>query len=356
MPKDDAAAARAARPARIVVIRDHCTRVAGAECGRCALACPKGAISFTEEGLPAIDEQACSKCGICFGICDAFSSTRITMIDVHARIRRIALRGDRVMLTCKENLPPGFEPADNVVVLPCLACLSPELWAVVLAENIEPTIACDLSYCADCTRAGAIAETLYTHAIETAQAWTGRTVGFAREIPEKEREGERPARGEGADRRAAFENLLGDVGDITSGKRRLRNSATLQRIHEQRERSRAAARLNLSGTGAFSSLSPEGRTRKIMTPKRLLLLEALDRLPEAAERVPVYLSATDADACDGCLACAKGCPTGARFVSPEDGTLAFDARYCISCGICVGVCPNGAVDIEEHTAEAFRAL
>ena len=40
-----------------------------------------------------------------------------------------------VVLTCKENVFPGLEPAANVVVLPCLACLSPEFWTLVLTEN-----------------------------------------------------------------------------------------------------------------------------------------------------------------------------------------------------------------------------
>ena len=124
------------RPNQIVVLRDYCTRTHGAACDRCALACPLDAISFAEDGRPVIDADACTRCGICLGICDAFSSSRVTMIDVHARIRRIALRGEDVVLTCKENIFPGLEPAANVVVLPCLACLSPEFWTLVLTENI----------------------------------------------------------------------------------------------------------------------------------------------------------------------------------------------------------------------------
>ena len=141
-----AAAGGSERPQRIVVLRDFCLRAHGADCERCALACPQGAVSFAEDGIPAIDEDACTRCGICLGVCDAFSSTRVTMADLHARIRRIALRGERVVLTCKENVFPGLEPAANVVVLPCLACLSPEFWTLVLAEGIDVTIAADLSY------------------------------------------------------------------------------------------------------------------------------------------------------------------------------------------------------------------
>ena len=101
---DGSSADTEGRPNQIVVLRDYCTRVRGADCSRCALACPHDAIGFAEDGRPTIDTDACTRCGICLGICDAFSSSRVTMIDVHARIRRIALRGEDVVLTCKERL------------------------------------------------------------------------------------------------------------------------------------------------------------------------------------------------------------------------------------------------------------
>ena len=66
-----AAAGGSERPQRIVVLRDFCLRAHGADCERCALACPQGAVSFAEDGIPAIDEDACTRCGICLGVCDA---------------------------------------------------------------------------------------------------------------------------------------------------------------------------------------------------------------------------------------------------------------------------------------------
>ncbi|WP_368042436.1 4Fe-4S dicluster domain-containing protein [Gordonibacter massiliensis (ex Traore et al. 2017)] len=349
----DAAADAPERPQRIVVLRDFCMRAHGADCERCALACPHGAISFSDDGVPVIDPDACSRCDICLGVCDAFSSTRVTMADLHARIRRIALRGETVVLTCKENVFPGLEPAANVVVLPCLACLSPEFWTLVLAENIDVEIAADLTYCADCERAGDMGELLYSHAVETAEAWSGRPVGFTDVIPEKENLVKDLANPVGVDRRSAFANLVGDVGDIASGKRRLRNSEVLQEFYERRERSRALARLNLGNGTEFNDFVPEGRTKKTMWPKRQMLLEALDRDPGIAERVPLVVSETDCERCTNALACAAVCPTGARRPDPADGTLAYDARYCIGCGLCANACPEGAVDLVEVTAEAL---
>lgn len=352
-PENNGSIPHEERPNSIVVLRDFCVRTRGAECERCALACPQRAISFSEDGLPVIDGDACTRCGICLGICDAFSSSRVTMLDLHARIRRIALRGEDVVLTCKENIFPGLEPAANVVVLPCLATLSPEFWTLVLSENVPVRIAADLAYCADCERAGEMGEMLYTHAIETAEVWSGRKVGYTDVIPEKENLVKDLANPDGVDRRSAFTNLIGDVGDIASGKRRLRNSEVLQQFYERKERARARARLNLAEGTQFNNFVPEGRTRKTMHPKRQLLLEAIDRDPAIAARVPVVISTTDCERCTNTLACCTACPTGARFPNPDTGVLDFDARYCIGCGLCVGACPEGAVELAEATAELF---
>ena len=253
----------------------------------------------------------------------------------------------------RKNVFPGLEPAANVVVLPCLACLSPEFWTLVLTENIPVRIAADLAYCADCERAGEMGEMLYAHAVETAEEWSGAKVGYLDEIPEKENLVRDLANPEGVDRRSAFTNLVSDVGDIASGKRRLRNSDVLQQFYERKERARARARLNLVDGVQFNDFVPQGRTKHVMWPKRQLLLEAIDRNPDIAARVPVVLSETDRSRCTNSLDCVAACPTGARFPSPENGELSFDARYCIGCGLCVDACPQQAIELVEATAAVF---
>ncbi|MEG0072362.1 MAG: 4Fe-4S ferredoxin [Raoultibacter sp.] len=360
IPAASGAAAQTAAPdgvpqphSKVLLLKDYCVRSKGAVCNRCKIACPHGAISFAasddETGLPAIDAEACTRCGICFGICDAFSSTRVTMLDLHARIRRIALTGDCVYITCTENIFPGFTPAHNVVVVPCLATLAPEFWTLVLAENIDVSIACDLTYCADCEVAGSLAETLYTHAIQTAETWTGKRIGFSAEIPEKRKLVEEYTDERGFDRRSAFTKTLTDVGDIASGKRRLRNSEVLQDFFERREKNKAIANLNLAETDIFSDFLPNGRTRKMMFPKRRLLLEALERTPEIAENIPVYLSTTEAKLCTHTYDCVAACPAGARLIE-SNGDIELDKRFCIGCGICVNVCAAEACDLVEATA------
>lgn len=338
---------------QIRVVRDFCTRMRGAECERCAIACPHDAISFDEDGRPVIDADACTRCGICLGICDAFSSTRVTMLDLHARMGRIARRGEDVVLTCKENVFPGLEPAANVIVLPCLACLSPEFWTLALAENMTIKVACDLGYCADCDRAGEIAEVLFGHAMQTAEEWSDRTIGALDEIPEKEQLLRDLANPEGVGRREAFTNLVGDVGDIATGKRRLRNSEVLQQFYERRERARALTRLNVSDIEQINDFAPMGRTKKLLFPKRRMLLEALDRDPSIAPNIPVVVSQTDCGLCTDALDCVAACPTGARFPDPEAEAIQLDVRHCIGCGLCVAACENGAIELVETTAEAL---
>ena len=335
------------RPNQIVVLRDYCTRVRGADCSRCALACPHDAIGFAEDGRPTIDADACTRCGICSGICDAFSSSRVTMIDAHARIRRIALRGEDVVLTCKENVFPGLEPAANVVVLPCPG---PPVARVLdagadgehpRAHRGRPRLLRRLRACGRDGRDAVFPR------LETAEEWSGAKVGYLDEIPEKENLVRDLANPEGVDRRSAFTNLVSDVGDIASGKRRLRNCDDAAAVlRAQGARARAGARLNLVDGVQFNDFVPQGRTKHVMWPKRQLLLEAIDRNPDIAARVPAVLSETDRSRCTNSLDCVAACPTGARFPSPENGELSFDARYCIGCGLCVDACPQQAIELD----------
>lgn len=98
---------------KVLTIPEHCTRTHDANCTRCQLACPAKAISFDEAGAPVIDRDACTKCGVCMGVCDAFSSSSATALRLYDHLRKVAMRGEIVYLTCEENVFPGFEPAKN---------------------------------------------------------------------------------------------------------------------------------------------------------------------------------------------------------------------------------------------------
>lgn len=353
--QNERASQEAAPKQRVVVEAAYCTRAAGSDCARCARICPHGAILLPEgTHAPEIDHAACNGCGVCFGICDAFASTHLTMADLHARIRRIATSGRRAYLTCRENVFPGLAVDSNVVVLPCISMVPPELWTLLLAENIRLSVACDFKYCEDCARAGAIGAALFPRAIEMAEARTGGEVKFSYRIPEKKSLVDKYARdNETTDRRAAFEGLFSDVTEIASGKRRLRNSEVLADYYQKKERMRAISKLNLASENPLPQLSPEGFVSTCLFPRQKWLLEAVGRKPEIAPRVPIALSTTDMSLCDGSHACVDACPTGARQIDRTNGKVALDPTLCVGCGICVDACPRGAASVEEATAEAY---
>ena len=345
------------RTAQIATLKGFCTRARGAECRRCELACPADAVSFDASRLPVIDADACTLCGICLGICDAFTSKHVTMEDVHERFVRIAKRGEEVVVTCEENLAEGARPAANVVVVPCLAALAPEFWTVVLAENMTVRIALDFKRidCRKCSRAGELGEALYTRAVETAESYTERTVGYQRVVPEREdlvKDYTNPA---DVDRRGAFESMADDVVGIATGKRRLRNSKVLNDYVTRREKARAQVRLRLAEGVEHEDFAPAGQRRRTLWPKRKFLLAAIESEPSVAARVPLLLSHTDAQRCRGTQDCVEACPTGARQPAEEGRPATFLPRYCIACGLCVAACPEHAVELEECTGADLRA-
>lgn len=344
---------------RIVVLPDFCLNPRGGSCSRCVRACPAGAISLEGEGgLPVVDEDACTMCGICLGICDVFASNSVTMTDLASRMRRAASRGEGLFVTCPVNVAAagvGFECAPCVVEVPCLAALSPEFWTLVLVECPDVKIACDLALCPECERAGSVAEMLYTHAVETAQAWSGKTVDIVDEVPAKTGYLQSFVTGGELDRRGAFTHFAGNVADAASGDYRKRNSGVLQEFYERQERMRAMTRQMATPPAELNRFDATGRTRRALPPKRKMLLDAIERDPAIAARVPVAVSDTDCSLCCNALDCARACPTGARSPHAENGLLTFDARFCTGCGLCVQACKEQAAFLVEDTAEAFRA-
>lgn len=339
---------------KVAVVKQYCTHAAGSDCARCLLCCPHDAITLEEGKAPKVDRDACTGCGICFGVCDAFASTHLTMADLHARLRRIAVSGRRAYLTCRENVFPGLDVDTNVVVLPCLSMISPDMFTLLMAENIRLTIACDLSYCEDCSRAGALGGMLYPQAIKVAEDRTGQKVLFTYRIPEKQTlvgkytDGEDPL-----GRRQAFTGFADDIAEIATGKRHLRNSTVLQDYYQKKERQRASALVNLADESAFDDFKPAGHVRKVLFPQKKCVLEAVQRRPDIAGSIPVAVSATDLSLCTDAHHCVESCPTGARGIDKGSGKLSFDNRLCVGCGICVDACEQGACSVEEATAAIY---
>lgn len=355
-------------PQRILVLRDFCIRGVNAACDRCLSACPANAISLAEN-VAEIDRDACTLCGICQGICDAFTSTGVKVSDIDAAVMRIALSEPNrdVLITCSRNVPNNEEAASNVVSVPCLAMIPVELWTKFLARGIKVSVAVDLGACESCSanskaanpheeKPAGDAEDLYASAIAQAEAYSGRQVGFSETVPKASDESllARLARaGESGDRRDAFSDIVASFRDASSGALRKRTDQRLRRVVEQNDRIRQRTKLNLGNGQEFNRFSPTGRIRTLMLPSRQMLLEAIEADPMIAPRIELEISQTNPNSCEGDLRCTRACPTGARRPNPQTGELAFESRLCIGCGSCISVCRHDAIALANVTADAL---
>lgn len=331
----------------IATLKSWCTAPHGSGCTRCQAVCPTGAISL-EGGTPVINEELCTRCGMCAGICDAFAFTRITLEDLFARAVREAAEEGSACFTCNDHLFEGIAPRSNVIILPCLAAVPPEFWAALLAEGVEVHLYLDESYCETCTTAGAMGPALFSHALDAAQDWTGRTIRRVNELPEREYLLAAWASVDESDRRGMFAKIARESWDVAEGKHRQRIDGTVSDFHEQQERMRAQGRIEgeaLTGT----PLAP----KKHPAPRLELMVKAAQAMPGRAAGIERYTSTTDASSCTGCRTCIEACPTGARTFDEEQELPQVNPKLCTACGCCIAACAAGACDFAAITAHAY---
>lgn len=222
---------------RIAFHAGPCTRRDGDDCSRCMLICPEAAISFNDDGLPSIDANLCSTCGICIGVCDCFEYADVTTYDYAQRLARKAERRGRIVLCCKEDVFEGLEPAEDVVVTPCLSSISPEMLTYLLARKCDVSSAHDERYCDSCGRGGKFGPRLWKRSFDLASRWTQAAIPAMDAIPEKVDHLSSMAN---PDRRGLFTNAFAAVADVASGSYRERKSSTVDDFLARRDRMRAA--------------------------------------------------------------------------------------------------------------------
>lgn len=326
-----------------------CTRPFDGHCDRCARACPHGAISFKDD-LPVINDELCTNCGICAGICDGFSSARITLEDLMTRALEIAEDGLAVTFACNDLVPIGAQVAENVLVVPCLAYLPPEALTFLLANGAQVNVCCDLSLCAGCQVAGGMASQLFEHCFAVAEAQTGAQIGFVDAVPTTLSLAETLAQEsqEESSRRNMLSSLSNTMTDVTSGHYRAQRSSSTRDYQENRERMRARGHIKQHEGMTLEEFTSDHRIPKYW-PRRSLALKAAQADESAGAALSLWVSATDDSLCCQAHNCVDVCPTGARQIN-EKGRLSYDESYCIACGSCASVCKAGACGFVETTA------
>jgi ferredoxin-type protein NapH len=100
--------------------------------------------------------------------------------------------------------------------------------------------------------------------------------------------------------------------------------------------------------GFFGVVAKDGRGHCHM----LCPIGAVDSIVAAlGARVPfTFRTRVKAQACSGCGACAKSCPTAAITVNAESHLASVDYRRCFQCRLCEDKCPNKAIGISQGIA------
>lgn len=312
-----------------------------------------------EEGKPPrVDDDLCTSCALCAGICDAIVCTDILPLDVLSHALSSAERDGAVHITCMEALPEDIgEPAGNVIVLTCLAELSPEAWTALLAHRIPLVIGCDERTCASCTQAGSRGYAMWDYALSKACEITGASPSFDRAVPQRDsllRElGEKGT----GDRRDLVAGVGATLQDLASGERRKRTSTVVDDCVALQEHMHARAfEASASDTDDLTNALKRKSAYKsrVIPPSLELIKRAVLADRACASRIPLTIADLDETVC-ACTdrPCALKCPTHALRTEFGRATVSYDPASCIGCGYCVAICPHDAITLVQKTAELF---
>ncbi len=261
-----------------------------ATCKRCVDACPEGAVSITGEGIE-IDWKKCTSCGKCIPACPT---------EALAPLTRQLPKSPAVQVACSHQ--QGLVGVKGRLLLPGLWTLDLQL-ALVLASRGVSRIS--IQGCGQCGMAGRVLDERRKEIQERLPCLTIESAGAGQEKEMGRRE---------------FFSVLGREG----------HSRSLKLAGDVA----AAVRERLSPPAKRSPAVPERRRMLICLGQRHLQ--------------PFLTGMSASDRCDGCMMCARFCPTGA--LSEERGEekgerlcLGFSAERCVQCDLCLDICPRAAL-------------
>ena len=362
------------------VIPSKCSRCATKNeqaCALCLEACPTHCLTI-EGAEITVDEDRCLGCGLCFATCptEAFTSKKagIAILDevhLYKNIIKRATSHERAYVTClhaaeQQGLLHATNPHLNLLIVPCLAAITKEVWFAVLADFPNIDILLPPALCQTCpvNANNQAAEKTYETAIATAESWTGTSVGLLGNKEEMDRAQKRELK------RAHFLSSVTDAPEaFLSGKAPKGFEARRDEIVEKYLQrldafsKRAQQKMNLGVPNALlppdfnkteAAMKKRARAAQL-TKNQLLLLATLFYHPHLGPNVMLQKLERDAALCTFCGACEKACITGTvQFTKENKWRLQKEAcAWCEGCSACKNVCPAGALRFEAVPAKGF---
>lgn len=289
----------------------HCvrTRFNGSSCSLCRDACPQGIPEL--DGPVSIDFCACSGCLLCSAACpNGAIEPQLTAEEI-ATVLNLSLP---IMLACH------IAAEECHLRTPCLGFVTDE-YLLAFQSAISPAVGLNLIHCGSCVNRQSVARVR-----ERIDALEGKTgLPIAQKVSVVERAGDMSFQPETLGRRDFFTSLT---------RRLLREaSQVLAPPVNSREKRISYAEKRL--------------------PLRRILLHAALKRVSAGERQRIAElfngNVVRSDACEGCRACTKMCPTGALIENTDRDNDAppftLEPANCTGCGLCVAFCLNKALSL-----------
>lgn len=324
---------------------DRClnARHRGARCTLCANICPAdGAITVTD-GRPALNNEACLRCGACLQRCPTAAYTRPDAFFGKLEKTVAAMPSGRIDLLCPIHPDPDHGPAPQAVQTKrCLAAISAATLLELAAAGAE--IWLDDTFCSVCLL-GDVHPAIEQTAAD-ANGWV-TLLDSAAPVQLRSRQADPPP----AAARPVWEADKPPVSrrGLFGGFRR-----TGQEIEEEQ------AGRDVIKTGRGVPVTK--RLPPIVTPQRRRVLSLLQTHPATqtppanAAHLPVARIQVDPAKCSACGLCAKFCTTGAlKFLrDDEEFALILEPSLCLgmACNVCVPACPEMALTTQPLPAAA----